>query len=58
MLIEQIDVLGATPPQRALDRFPDMRGPAVSADDPVAIETPAELDGDHYFVAPTLERPA
>src|SRR5713226_6901505 len=28
MLIEQIDVVGAKPPQRALDRFPDMRGPA------------------------------
>jgi hypothetical protein len=62
MLIEQIDVVGAKPPQRALDRFPDMRGPAVSADDAVAIETPAEptstMPGTPCSSDGAAERPA
>lgn len=58
VLIKQIDKLGAKPAQAALHRLTDMRGPAVHADDLIAIETRAKLRGDHYLMAPALERSA
>src|SRR5262249_35274066 len=57
MLIEQVDPVGAQPAQATLDRFPDMLGPAVHADDPVAREPRAELRGDHHSVASALQCP-
>ena len=58
VLIEQVDKVGAKPSQTALHRLKDMLGPAVHADDPVAVETRAKLGGDHYPVAPAFECPA
>ncbi len=60
VLIEQVDIVGAKPAQRALYCLTDMVGPTVSfsADLLATLETKAKLGGDHHLVAPALERPA
>ena len=57
VLIEQVDKVGAKPAQASLDRFVDMLGAAVRADDPVALNTRAKLSCDHDLGAPAFERP-
>src|SRR5215469_3566671 len=58
MLIEQIDVVGLEPAQASLNRFANVLGAAVHADDPVALETRSELRGDHNLMATSLACPA
>src|SRR5580704_14315879 len=58
MLIEQVDVVRAQPPQATFHRLKDMLGPAVDTDDSVALEPGAKLRGDRYLTAPPFERPA
>ncbi len=57
MLIEQIDVVGTKPAETALDRFANVFGPAVHADDSVAVEARSKFGCDYYFVAPAAECP-
>ena len=60
VLVEQVDVVGAEPAQRAFDRLADVLGPAVDvgADLLAVLEAEAELGGDHHLVAPALQRAA
>ena len=59
VLVEQVDVVGPEPPQRALDHLADMLGPAVRSGRPLAVlDAEAELRGDRHLVAPPLQRPA
>src|SRR5579862_101426 len=60
MLIEKVDMVGLQPTERALRRRPDRRRPAVPlrADLAAALDTEAELGGDHDFVTPAFQRPA
>src|SRR5271167_4730837 len=58
VLIKQVYKVGAEAVQAALHRFTNVLGPAVRADDPVAVETRTELRSDHYLVASAPERPA
>ena len=58
VLVEQVDGLDAEPLQRAVDRLPDVLGPAVDAAifARLGIEVEAELGGDHDLIAERRER--
>src|SRR5215468_7288155 len=55
MLIEQIDIVSLESAQTSLNRFANVLGAAVHADDPVALETRSELRSDHNLMATSLE---
>ena len=59
VLVEQVDVVGPQPLQRALDGRADVLRAAVGpASDLLAVLEPeAELGGDHHLVAAALKRP-
>jgi hypothetical protein len=52
VLVEQVDPVGAQPPERAFDHLADAFGPAVEALALAAVgrEAEAELAGDHHLV--------
>ena len=57
VLVEQVDGVGAQPPQRAVDGGADVLGPAGDAGlVAVLVEGEAELGGDDDLVADRLER--
>src|SRR5271163_3381364 len=60
MLIEQVDIVGAQPLQRALRRLANVLGPARSLDaDLLSVyEAKTKLGGDYDLVAPPLESPS
>jgi hypothetical protein len=56
VLIEQVDVIGLQPTQRAFDDFANMPRPAVHPGrDVVRVEFEAELGGDDHAVSPARE---
>ena len=56
VLVVEVDVVGAEPPQRSLDGGPDVGRAAVHhAGAAARVRDQAELGGDHDLVAPTRD---